>query len=157
MQTVPAPRPPKRFSPQSQPTKLPDPRVWIRSDPRLLTLAAPLAAFRAGPLASPVSAPSLFTRPPSAVISSPLALVDNAHHRYNPDIRRQLSPTSPHSYRSQMSAKGKSPGLPPNPRPSSKTTSPMSSAHSTPALDKRFSERPERPERALPPTKEDLV
>lgn len=87
----------------------------------------------------------------------------NLHHRYDPNIPKSVSPTSyKHHRQGSQSQQGESPGLPPNPRPTSKPASPMmprphsrTSQRVSPKVsptslgERSISERPIIPERAL--------
>ncbi|QPG98053.1 hypothetical protein C2857_007194 [Epichloe festucae Fl1] len=77
-------------------------------------------------------------------------LSHSAHHAYDPNIRKHLTPQSPNSQRTARSSHAPgvangSPGLPTSPRPSHKSPSPkVSSPNSTTATSKRFSDRSEK-------------
>ncbi|KAM5352195.1 hypothetical protein ACJ41O_004918 [Fusarium nematophilum] len=60
-------------------------------------------------------------------IQSPTPSGHPVHHLYDPDIRKQISPTSPKHLRNSLpppELPAGSPGLPPNPKPSSKPSTP---------------------------------
>ncbi|KAH7326341.1 RTA1 like protein-domain-containing protein [Stachybotrys elegans] len=67
------------------------------------------------------------------------------HHRYNPSIRSQISPTYQKSIRDsrQTEISGGSPGLPRSPKPAQKPPSPRTPKMPTPTIDKRLSDRSE--------------
>lgn len=69
----------------------------------------------------------------------------NMHHRYDPHIRKQISPTTPKHRRLSSLPGGGSPGLPPNPKPSSKPTSPLMPrppSRTSQTTETRYTDRP---------------
>lgn len=97
------------------------------------------------------------SRPPP--IQPPPAAVHATHHRYDPDIRKQFSPISEKGLRNSVGPPelpAGSPGLPANPRPLSKPSSPRSPAHTvalSEVAERRISTRSER----MSQTQRDLV
>ncbi|GAB0135285.1 hypothetical protein EsDP_00003628 [Epichloe bromicola] len=90
-------------------------------------------------------------RPNPLPLQQDRGLSHSAHHAYDPNIRKHVTPQSPNnSQRTAGSSHGPgfangSPGLPTSPRPSHKSPSPkVSSPNSTTATGKRFSDRSER-------------
>lgn len=70
---------------------------------------------------------------PAPLRSQPSPAGYNTHHRYDPSIRSQISPTTPGNlrYSNPQEMQAGSPGLPSNPKPAGKSTSPMPSPTGT--------------------------
>lgn len=122
----------------------------------LLTVLHPGAAF--GSAWGPTSPIELHKRrnapPPLSAQQRPEGY--KAHLRYDPDIRKQISPTSQRHTRTSSNPSGfsTSPGLPSNPKPAYNRTSPMPSPTGTVGtagtVDTRHSIRTERRSNPVP-------